>query len=79
MNLEEKTEEEITELITGKKITFIRKIATAEETVHVRSSVSVYTEGSGERCVRFVSPEGWRFIGLADIIKIGKKTYNKEN
>lgn len=73
--LQDKTDEEIVAALTGRKITFSREIAEAEETSHVRSVGKVYNEDSGDKCVRFVSPTGWRFIRLADIIKISRKTY----
>lgn len=73
--LQDKTDEEIAATLTGRKITFSREIAEAEETSHVRSVDEVYNGVDGEKCVRFVSPTGWRFIRLADIIKISRKTY----
>lgn len=70
------TDEEVVEAIVGRKITFVRELAQSEDTSFVRSKAEVYNGTNGERCVRYVSPEGWRFIRVSDIVRISRKTYN---
>lgn len=68
-----KTNQEIEEYLNGRTVTVARPLAQAEEKMKIKTALTVYNGEGDEAMLRFISPQGWRFIRAADIKSISRK------
>lgn len=71
-DLSKMTDDEIIEYLSGKRIVVINGISGSEEEMIVRSDAKQKPTIMGP-VMRFLSPNGWRFINLTNIKTVGRK------
>lgn len=71
-NLSDMPEDEIIEYLAGKRVTVVNSISGTEEEIIIRSDSKKKPQVTN-RVMFCLSPCGWRYINVDNIISVGRK------
>lgn len=72
------SDDEVVDKLLGREVEFVMELSNRESSVIVRSDAKISPEiehNHRGRTMKFISPEGYRWVQVENILRIGRKKY----